>query len=60
MYFRYKNKEIGEKAFIYFSVIAVFAMGAGIGSIITKKNGMFVSADNDGNIRDAGVGNPIT
>ena len=31
-----------------------------IGSIISKKNGMFVSVDNDGNIRDAGVGNPIT
>ena len=31
-----------------------------IGSIITKKNGMFVSVDNNGNIRDAGVGNPIT
>ena len=38
-FFRYKNKEIGEKAFIYFSVIAVFAMGAGIGSIITKHIG---------------------
>ena len=31
-----------------------------IGSIISKKNGMFVSVDNNGNIRDAGVGNPIT
>lgn len=38
-FFRYKNKEIGEKAFIYFSVIGVFAMGAGIGSIITKHIG---------------------
>ena len=34
--------------------------GSNIGSIITKKNGMFVSADNDGNIREAGIGNPIT
>lgn len=34
--------------------------GSNIGSIISKKNGMFVSADNDGNIREAGIGNPIT
>lgn len=31
-----------------------------LGSVITKKNGMFVSANENGVIREAGVGNPIT
>lgn len=30
-----------------------------LGSIITKKNGMFVSADENGNTRTPGEGNPI-
>ena len=30
-----------------------------LGSIITKKNGMFVSADENGEIRESGKGNPI-
>ena len=34
--------------------------GSRIGSIVSKKNGMFVSVDNNGDIREAGIGNPIT
>ena len=30
-----------------------------LGNIITKKNGMFVSADENGEIREPGKGNPI-
>ena len=30
-----------------------------LGSILTKKNGMFVSADENGEIRESGKGNPI-
>ncbi len=39
-YFRYKDKKIGEKALVYFSVICVFAIGAGIGSVVTKHLGV--------------------
>ena len=39
-YFQYKDKKIREKAIVYFSVIGVFAIGAGLGSVITKQLGV--------------------
>lgn len=39
-YFQYKDKKIREKALVYFSVIGVFAIGAGIGSVVTKHLGI--------------------
>ena len=38
-YFRTKDKEILQKAMVYFGVIAVFALGAGIGRAATYKIG---------------------
>lgn len=35
-YFRVHDKEILKKALIYFSVIGIFAVGAGIGTFVTK------------------------
>lgn len=39
-YFQYKDKKIREKAIVYFSVIGVFAIGAGLGSVVTKRLGV--------------------
>lgn len=39
-YFRFKDKEILKKALTYFAVIGVFAVGAGIGSLVTRSLGL--------------------
>ena len=39
-YFRSRDKKILEKAFTYFGVILIFAVGAGIGTFLTRKIGV--------------------
>ena len=39
-YFRYKDKRILHKSMVYFGVIFVFAIGAGIGGIVTRLLGV--------------------
>lgn len=38
-FIQYKDKKILQKSLVYFSVILVFAIGAGIGSVVTKHLG---------------------
>ena len=38
-YFEYKDKKILQKSLVYFGVIGVFAIGAGVGSVVTRALG---------------------